>query len=112
MFGCAFDEARPLPLSFRQVGRGDQFAQRQDAIERRADFMRQHGEGGLDRSGTRGRTARARRLAPPLPGGFRTPDFTHATSQPAYRMPRAAPTGQSAQAPMSDYGPDDVAAAA
>ena len=61
MLGRALDLARPFAFALGQVGRRDQFAQRQNAVERRADFVRETGERGFDRIGARGaaRTLRA-----------------------------------------------------
>ena len=39
MLGAAFDAGSPAPLAFAEIGAGQQFAERQDAGERRADVV-------------------------------------------------------------------------
>ena len=46
MLGAALDGARPLPLALAEAGGGQQFSQRHDAGQRRADLMREDGERG------------------------------------------------------------------
>ena len=59
MLGRAFDLCGPFAFARRQIGRRDQFAHRQNAVERRADFMRETGKRKLGRTGARRRPARA-----------------------------------------------------
>ena len=72
MLGRAFDQARPLALALRQVGGRDQLAQRENAIQRGAELVRQDGECALDRIESRGRPARTHHFAPLARRGFRT----------------------------------------
>jgi hypothetical protein len=44
MLGRAFDAVRPAPLALGDVRGREQFSQREDAGQRRADVMRQRGE--------------------------------------------------------------------
>ena len=90
MLGRALDQARPFALALGQFGGRDQFAQRQDAVERRADLVRQRGERAFDRIARAHASRRGR--APYAASSSRLSHSWHyaSTSQPERNMPRAA----------------------
>jgi len=82
VLGGVLDQRRPLAFALGQIGRRNQFAERQNAVQRRADFVGERGERKLRRVGARTRAARSRRRPPLFRRGPRTPYSTHASSQP------------------------------
>src|SRR4051794_30162007 len=87
MVGGTPDRLGPAEFALRQVGRLQQFCQRQDAAKRRADIVRKPGERDLDRA----RTALAG--AHPRPALA----FCHESPNPALtRMPRRGATNYTA----------------
>ena len=50
MIGAAFDRLGPFALALAEIRRRQQFGQRDDAGQRRADIMRDAGKRSLDRA--------------------------------------------------------------